>query len=64
MRPARRRGRMAGLIPNRRPAMRTQHQLRAFNRLGAEGWGVYEDVAPANGFWPQTATWLFNRRVP
>jgi hypothetical protein len=41
----------------------TQHQLRAFNRLGADGWEVYQE-ATTTAFSPRTTTWSFKRRLP
>ena len=40
------------------------HQLRAFNRLGADGWEVYEHERPAGGFGSTTESWLLKRRLP
>lgn len=40
----------------------TLQQMRAFNRLGVDGWEPYEHVTPP-GFFQQT-TWSFKRRLP
>jgi hypothetical protein len=41
----------------------TRRQLRVFNRLGDDGWDVYERGQTA-GFSPITTTWSFKRRLP
>jgi hypothetical protein len=39
-------------------------RLRVLDRLGADGWEVYEHERPANGFGGSTETWMLRRRLP
>jgi hypothetical protein len=40
----------------------TMHQMRAFNRLGADGWEVYENVDTKQ--FTRMQTWSLRRRLP
>jgi hypothetical protein len=48
--------------PAKKEGSDAMHQMRALNRMGADGWEVYEHLTP-NGF-QRTITWAFKRRLP
>jgi len=47
----------------KKEASDSQHQLRVFNRLGADGWEFYERSTGNRGLGNMTA-WSFKRRLP